>query len=43
MEKKPSITRAQVDQLRAQGLCVHIYPRKKIVCVNGFKYYRLTE
>jgi hypothetical protein len=41
MDTKPSMTRAQAEQLKAQGYAVHIYPRKKIVCVNGFKYYRL--
>jgi hypothetical protein len=41
MHAKPFITRAQVEQLRAQGHVAYIYPRKKIVCVDGSKYYTL--
>ena len=41
-----TITQAQVDELKAanKGLpcVVHVYPRKRIVCVNGFRYYRLV-
>lgn len=42
--RKPmeTITQAQVDALKAGGSCVHVYPRKRIVCVNGFRYYNLV-
>lgn len=41
MTKQQSMTRAAAQKLIEQGYVVHIYPRKKIVVVNGFKYYRL--
>ena len=43
MKEKPTITRQEVTRLQAAGYNVHVYPRKKIVCVNGFKYYRLIN
>jgi hypothetical protein len=40
--KRPTITQAQVDALKASGRAVAIYPRKKLVVVDGFKYFRLV-
>jgi len=39
----PYITRKQVAHLNATRHVAYIYPRKKIVVVDGFKYYRLKE
>jgi hypothetical protein len=38
---KPAITRKEVEQLEAARYSVYVYPRKKIVCVNGSMYFRL--
>jgi hypothetical protein len=43
MQTKPTISTKEVERLKAAGYAVHIYPRKKLVCVNGFKYYRLKD
>lgn len=37
----PIITHKQVDELRAAGRAVHVYPRLQQVSVDGFKRYRL--
>jgi hypothetical protein len=37
----PTISRKEIDQLQATKHVVAIYPRKKMVCVDGSKYYRL--
>jgi len=39
----PPITRAEVDALNASRHVVYIYPRKKLVLVDGFKRYRLAD
>lgn len=39
--KYPCITQKEVDRLIAGGHVAHVYPRKRIVCVDGFKYYTL--
>lgn len=36
-----TITKKQVEALKKAGNVAHIYPRKKIVCVNGYQYYKL--
>lgn len=43
--KKPilTLTMAEAKRLEAAGRNVHVYPRKKIVCVDGFKYFRLVK
>ena len=38
-----TITQKQIDELQAKKHVVHIYPRKKIVEVDGFKYYKLVK
>jgi hypothetical protein len=37
-----TITKAEVQRLIEAKQCVAIYPRKKLVVVNGFKYFRLV-
>lgn len=39
----PPITLAEVEFLLRNNYSAHIYPRKKQVCVNGHKYYRLVK
>lgn len=39
----PPITLAEVEFLLRHNYAAHIYPRKKQVCVNGHKYYRLIK
>lgn len=38
--KQDSITIKQLADLRATGHVAHIY--SKVVCADGFRYYRLT-
>jgi hypothetical protein len=40
--KRPVMTRKQARVLELAGHAVWIYPRKREVCVDGFKYYRLA-
>ena len=43
VEKKMElITRKLMDELEKAGHVVHEYPRKKVVCVDGYKYYRIA-
>ena len=35
-----TITAKQVTDLKASGHVVSAYPRKGIVCVDGFKYFK---
>ena len=35
-----TITAKQVTYLKASGHVVSAYPRKGIVCVDGFKYFK---
>lgn len=42
-KKREIITRKQVDELIAKHHAVHIYCRKRVVCVDGSKYYKLVE
>ena len=37
-----TITEKRIKELRKKGHSVHIYPRKGIVVVDGFKYYKLS-
>lgn len=39
----PPITLTEVEFLLRNNYAAHIYPRKKQVCVNGHKYYRLVK
>ena len=43
MQARPTISRKEVERLKAAGYNVHVYPRKKLVCVSGFKYYQLKD
>ena len=36
-----TITQSEIDLLVKTGHCVFVYKRKKIVCVDGHKYYIL--
>ena len=38
-----TITMKEVVRLNATGHVAHVYPRKRLVCVDGFKYYQLKE
>lgn len=38
----PTMTLAQVECLRAARHAVHVYPRKKLVVVDGYKRFRLV-
>jgi len=40
---KGVITQKEIAELRKRGLVVHVYPRKKQVCVSGWKYYKLVK
>ena len=37
-----SLSQSDVDQLKSAGHVAIVYPRKKQVVVDGFKYYSLT-
>ena len=37
-----TITKKQIEQLKKTNHAVHIYPRKKIVRVDGHKCYKLS-
>ena len=36
-----TITIKEIEALIKSGRTVHVYPRKKIVCVDGYKYFKL--
>ena len=36
------ITRKRIEELKKAGHVVHEYPRKKQVCVDGFKYFQIA-
>ena len=38
-----TITQREVDKLLAEKHAVHVYPKKKVVCVDGFKYFKLVK
>jgi len=33
------ITAKQITELKDSGHVVYAYPRKKVICVDGYKYY----
>ena len=37
------LTAKQIIERESNGAVVHIYPRKHIVCVNGFQYYKINQ
>ena len=41
--KKPTITEKEIEKLKKQGRVVHVYPRKNMVRVDGFKWYVLKK
>jgi hypothetical protein len=43
MQTKPTISKKEVERLKATGHAVHVYPHTKLVCVDGFKYYQLRD
>ena len=36
------LTAEQIIEKEKKGLAVHVYPRKHIVCISGFKYYKIS-
>lgn len=42
MNIKGTLTRKQVEAIRAAGRVAFIMPRKKLVRVDGFQLYRLA-
>jgi len=36
------LTAEQIIEKEKKGLVVCLYPRKHIVCVNGFQYYKVS-
>ena len=43
MRELPPMTSADAERLKMQGHVVHIYPRKRLVCVDGHNRYRLVD
>ena len=43
MKQHPPITRKAMAALEATGHVVYLYPRKKLVVVDGSKYYCLQD
>ena len=37
----PTLTAKQVTALKLAGRVIGVYPRKGIICVDGFKYFRV--
>lgn len=39
MGEYEKITMEEVIELKKKGCCVHGMPKKRLICVNGFKIY----
>jgi hypothetical protein len=37
------ITAEQIIEKEKKGFAVHVYPRKHIVCISGFQYYKVNH
>ena len=42
MKQPDFITAKQIVDIEGQGRCVHIYPRKHMALVDGFKYFKIN-
>lgn len=38
-----SITMEEIDKIIAQGRAVRIYPRKKVVSIDGYKTFKIKD
>jgi hypothetical protein len=38
---KPTITKQEVEQVRQLNHVIHVYPRKKVACLNGWMYFTI--
>ena len=43
VKKMNYLTVSEIIKLEKEGGAFHIYPRKLQICVNGFKYYKISR